>query len=858
MEGDHSMTDVNSQLKRKLRAILDSLNDNVCLLDENGEIEEVNTSWLKYAGENDAILDKIGPGNNYLEICEQAEGDREEGQTALKFSSGIREVISGEKDYYELEHPCHSPEEEQWFIGKVTPYIESNGSKRKVVVAHQDITEKKLAERERTITHNFLNNSIDQITYQDTDMNIIWVNRAVEKFLNKTRENITGKKCYEAGCGILGSCGNCAVEEAMRTGYTITRERHDVHGRHFSVIGSPVKDDNGNVEGIVKTNIDITEQKQLENELYVKDQAMASAINAIALADSEGKLYYVNHSFLYLLGYDYENEVLGMSLQSFMTDENKLADMFDTIFYQKIWNDTVQVKRKDGYFIEANFSSSIIHGEETSHITIVASFIDVTGRKETERSLIRFRNALDSSADSIFIVDYPSYNFIDVNKTACVELGYSQKELLQLTPFDIISGMSKKTLKSKFQKALQCDWSETSNYVGVDRECVETFETEYRRKNKTLFPVEISIRFSDLPGEQWFILSARNITERKKADEKMQFLSYNDTLTGLYNRTFLEQSMQKYDVKKYLPISIIMADINGLKLINDTYGHQTGDELLVNAGKILRETCRGEDIIARWGGDEFVIFLPRTDEKVACKIVKRIKENSMNYQVKSVPLQISMGVATKEKVDELLEDIFKLAEDRMYQNKLADRNGTRSDIISALTGTLKEISDETEEHAHRMTKLGFEFGEALGLRQEDLDKLSILATIHDIGKVVIPEKILKKPGNLNEEEWEKIKEHPEIGQRIARNSERLISVAEEILSHHERWDGTGYPYGLKGRDIPMLSRVLAILDAYDVMTHDRSYKESMSKEKALQELKKCAGTQFDPELVDVFLDVMDS
>ena len=258
-------------------------------------------------------------------------------------------------------------------------------------------------------------------------------------------------------------------------------------------------------------------------------------------------------------------------------------------------------------------------------------------------------------------------------------------------------------------------------------------------------------------------------------------------------------------------------------------------------------------MVVRWGGDEFVIFLVNTNKEEALKVSRRIKEECANFEREPVPVEIAVGTATKEDPDEPLETAFKLAEDRMYQQKLTETNSARSKIIFTLLGTLKEKSEETESHALRMTEMGYEFGNILELSDEDMDKLSLLATMHDIGKVTISEEILKKPGKLTEKEWEKIKEHPETGQRIARTSENLIHISEEILAHHERWDGNGYPEGLKGKDIPYLARVIAIIDTYDVMTHDRSYRKAVSKKEALEEIENCSGTQFDPELARIFV-----
>ncbi|MFW6029939.1 MAG: HD-GYP domain-containing protein, partial [Halanaerobiales bacterium] len=176
--------------------------------------------------------------------------------------------------------------------------------------------------------------------------------------------------------------------------------------------------------------------------------------------------------------------------------------------------------------------------------------------------------------------------------------------------------------------------------------------------------------------------------------------------------------------------------------------------------------------------------------------------------------------------------------------------------VQGLINILEVKSYETKEHALRMTKLAFEFGEKLNLSNSELNRLSLLSTLHDIGKITIPEKILKKPAKLTAEEWVILKEHSERGYKIAAASEEFAAVAEDILSHHERWDGSGYPNGLEGKNIPYLARIISVIDAYDVMTHDRPYSSAISEAEALKEIKKCAGSQFDPELAKKFRSMM--
>ncbi len=340
---------------------------------------------------------------------------------------------------------------------------------------------------------------------------------------------------------------------------------------------------------------------------------------------------------------------------------------------------------------------------------------------------------------------------------------------------------------------------------------------------------------------------------RHHADKTIRYLSFHDRLTGLYNRHFLEEEMDRLDTERQLPISMIMADLNGLKLINDTYGHAMGDELLKAVAGILTRSCRGDDIIARWGGDEFIVLLPRTPPEEADRICRRIARNSRDTFVEGVPVSIALGVGNKSEVGIELFEVLRRAEDDMYKQKLTESRSTKNAVLQALLKTLAEKSFETEEHTRRMQEVAQKIGRKIDLPDNELRRLDLLITLHDIGKINIAEDILSKKGSLSEEEWEQIRRHPEIGYKIARATEDFSHVAEEILCHHERWDGSGYPRGLKKDEIPLLARITALADAFEVMSNGRPYKKVMSLEEILNEFKRCAGSHFDPELVELFI-----
>jgi len=349
-------------------------------------------------------------------------------------------------------------------------------------------------------------------------------------------------------------------------------------------------------------------------------------------------------------------------------------------------------------------------------------------------------------------------------------------------------------------------------------------------------------------------LKVKNAIELMKKTEGVSYLSYHDVLTGLYNRRFYEEEINRMNTEKNLPISIIMGDINGLKLVNDAFGHAKGDKLLKVAAATIQGMCRMDDIVARWGGDEFIILLPNTKKAEAAEIVKRIKDLYSQKQVKGIDGSISFGWDTKGNVDEDIIKVLKNAEDYMYRNKTLEQESVRSNMINAIITTLHEKNPREERHSNRVSEICQKIGSVLGLSEIEVHKLKVGGLLHDIGKIAIEEGILNKPGKLTAQEWDEIKRHPEIGYRILSSSHEMLDVTECILSHHEKWDGTGYPKGLKGEEIPRIARIIGLADSYDAMTSERSYRKALSEEVVLREIRENAGIHFDPEIARIFVE----
>lgn len=351
---------------------------------------------------------------------------------------------------------------------------------------------------------------------------------------------------------------------------------------------------------------------------------------------------------------------------------------------------------------------------------------------------------------------------------------------------------------------------------------------------------------------------SRDITKRKKLENMLRQMSYTDKLTGLFNRAYFEEQIKILNNEKFYPLSLIIGDANGLKKLNDTRGHLEGDKLIIKISEILKNSCNENHLIFRWGGDEFIILMPNTNSICAQSTYNTILENCKKASNYAMKISIALGISTKVDNKLSIEDLIKEAEDTMYQEKLLSKESRKNYIMKSLQKTLEEKSLETRDHTSRTAEYAYKIGKKLNLNNKQIRELKLLAYLHDIGKIGVCESIIEKPGPLTQEEYGLIKNHSEKGFRIANCTPDLSHVAYGILTHHERYDGNGYPLGLKGEEIPLLSRIISVVDSFDAMTSDRAYRKAMSKKQAIEELRKNSGTQFDSKIVDVFIEEIES
>lgn len=354
------------------------------------------------------------------------------------------------------------------------------------------------------------------------------------------------------------------------------------------------------------------------------------------------------------------------------------------------------------------------------------------------------------------------------------------------------------------------------------------------------------------------VLVFRDVTDKKEQRRKIEYMSFHDSLTGLYNRRFFEEEVHRLDTERNLPISILMADVNSLKLTNDIFGHAFGDMLLEKVADVMKGVCRADDIIARWGGDEFVLLLPRTGFEEAAKIVERIKSEVARQQIRAIKGSVSIGFDTKTDAAKDIRQVLSNAEAKMYSVKTLERGEVKSREQDAIISALFENSEREKLHASRVSRLCERLGRALGLPEFDIHRLSEAGRLHDIGKIVLDPGILKKGYNLNSSEWNVVNQHPVVGYRILNSFDGTLELAEAVLAHHESWDGSGYPKGLDGERIPLLARIIAVAESYDRMVYVPDVAEAKTPGEALGEIQGLAGVRFDPAVVDALTKLLEA
>ena len=591
---------------------------------------------------------------------------------------------------------------------------------------------------------------------------------------------------------------------------------------------------------ILITETDNTTTETLNEKIHLFEdyiQGLFFRLNAIILiTDKETyELLDANPYALEFYGYTRE-EFLSMSVQDY--NINPLIYSLDTVLTE------IPHRLHDGTIRYLDIHPNIISiaGREV-RITIsydVTDRVDLSKRLERESTLLK--TTLNAITEGVITLDRNN-KIIGLNQASKNILGtdFNQDTLM------IRDAQTLETLSlNEILNSGVLETTLTSHYE------IKSSETQWTPITYTISPINEE-------ENQGNVMVFRNIEKDLEYIKQMRYLSYHDSLTGLYNRRYLQKEFESNIKDADYPLALVFADANDLKRVNDLYGHHIGDKFLINIANILKSNFNTNALVSRWGGDEFLILIKNANEAAVNSLIKKIKtETNINLN-SSYPMDykpnFAMGYAMIDAFDQNLPKHIALAERYMYREKRIEAARFRNRVVDGYLMQLHETRAETKRHSQRLEALCFAMGSRLSLTSSQMESLSSLALLHDIGKTKIDVNIIDKPTVLSDDEWEIMRKHPRYGYEIAVQYLELSTVAYLILTHHERYDGKGYPLNLKGDNIPIESRILSIVDAFDAMTHDRPYHKAISIEEALTEISNHAGTQFDPILAKIFTEL---
>lgn len=452
--------------------------------------------------------------------------------------------------------------------------------------------------------------------------------------------------------------------------------------------------------------------------------------------------------------------------------------------------------------------------------------------------LARNQSMFNEHEAIMMLIEPENGRIVDANPAAVNFYGYTKAELLAMTVFDINAvdpKMIEAFLLGILEKKQQYYTVPNRLKSGATR-IVDVYSCPICYEEGTLF---YSIIF--------------DVSEREQALNEIKYSSYHDHLTDLYNRRYFDQALIQLNTPDQMPLAVIMADINGLKLINDSLGHQAGDQEIITVAQIIKNVCTDKAMVARIGGDEFAVVLPQADHPEAQKLIKEMRQAARTEQRDKFTASVAFGYAIKSDPKISFNEVIAEAENQMYRRKMYEGTSSRNHSVNIIMNALFEKSAREMDHSRRVGSISTLIAKTMNADAAIIQQIETAGLLHDIGKIGIDERILNKPGKLDTLERQEIQRHPEIGWRILGNTSDFSELSNIILNHHERWDGSGYPRGIAGAAIPLQSRIIALADAYDAMTNNRTYRKALSESEALEEIRRHAGRQFDPDLVAIFL-----
>ncbi len=874
LEESEKNKDALADAHQKLEVLFDFLPDPAFAIDQEGQVTMWNRAMEELTGIK--IRDILGKSN-----CEYAipfYGKRRPLPIDLVLSDSNEaqkyyKNISFNNDTIFTEEYCPQLGVNGTYLSsKSSPLLDRKGCIMGAIQITRDISELKAKEdaiRESEEKYRNIIQSIEDGYFEvDISGNFNFFNRYLHQSVGYSANEMMGMSYRKVMDGENGEKVLRAFNRVYTTGKPVKEfgwyvTRKDGSKMFVESTILPIRN-NGEIIGFRGLIRDISERKKAEEALQNSEtnlqkqvkylNTLINNLNEMFITyDLQGQISFVNRRSYDVLGY-FPDEVLGKKVADFIVKEHKYLVL--QAIQERLTNGgessyELPLIHKDGKTRIIKLNASPIVDEKGTITGGMVLAEDVTASKMAEEQLrfseARYRAIVEDQTELIcrFL---PNGSITFVNLAYCRYFS-QEKNLVYGTNFIDIVYTDDKDMVRKCIGSLS------------PRSPVKAIEHRIQMPDGTVRWQHWTHRaiFNDHGTLIDYQSVGSDITERKLAEDQLKYLSRHDTLTGLFNRFHFEEQMKYFEHSQAAPMGLIMCDVDGLKLVNDTLGHDEGDELLRAVAHVISRSFRKNDIVARVGGDEFAILLPASKRRVVESAVNRIKESIRLYNQEhpKVPLSISMGCAVRYDTNVTMLELYQEADNNMYREKLHSGQSARSSIVHTLMKALEARDFITEGHGDRLQSLVEIMGKSLNLTNQRINDLKLLAQFHDIGKVGVPDSILFKQGPLTVEEYAIMKRHSEIGHRIALSAPELMLIADWILKHHEWWNGKGYPLGLSGEAIPLECRILAIADAYDSMTNDRPYRRAMSHQQAIKELLSNAGRQFDPLLAKRFVTMVE-
>ncbi len=675
-----------------------------------------------------------------------------------------------------------------------------------------------------------------------------------------------------------------------------------------------IRNESGNIEATISFGQDITDTQHTDEVILDLEKRYCELIKTmhdfVAEIDLKGNYQYVNQSFLKATGYE-NKDVIGKNFFSFLHPDDIETIMSHCHSVQEtkkpIYNCEYRFRKKDGNYLYLLTNGDPLFDSKGNLKSIMQVSFDISDRKKTEEALIISQKEKDlilSNLSELVTYQDPQLRIIWANKAAADSVKMAPEDLIGKHCYELWHKSKKPCVDCPIVKARDTGKPQVKEMIFKDdTRWIIHGQPIKDDSGNVIGIVETTQNITNFRNTQEQLLKTNK--ELVKSHKRLKELTLKDYQTGLYNHLYLADIIEAEFCRARRhgnSLSAIMLDIDYFKSINDVYGFKFGDLVLKQFAKQLKRMVRRYDIVVRFGGEEFIIISAGMDRSEALFLSRRILDaiNLYNFGDKkqSVKLKVSIAVASCpedkvvkgmdliEKTEHILNEVKEYGGNNVYssldiKNKKApvklSKAETKEDIsllkkridkltkrsnqnlieaVFAFAKTIEVKDHYTGEHGEHIVYYATEMARELNLPKPEIENIKQAAILHDLGKVGISETILRKKAKLTQQEFDEIKKHPQIGVDIIRPIQFLHGIIPFILYHHERWDGKGYPSGLKGEEIPMGARIISVADVFHALTSNRPYRKAYGKEEALKIIKEGSGSQFDPRVVNVFLKII--